>query len=165
MLAWCDHLDRGSVMTHRLFIRCYYHFRSINDCTANNHGEEEDQIWLEEKLQEHSNFLYCWPNWRCYHSTSLPSSVYVNTPVSNGKHSGDRLRVNTPVLPKGWSVAGGVDTAHTTLYKVQCSANGAAFMCSIVTHSDLTWTLTMGSTFIMPTQIPKSLMLFHAFSK
>lgn len=87
---------------------------------------------------------------------SLPSSVYANAPVSNGKHLGDRLRVNTALLPRGWSVADGVDVAHTTLYKVQCSANGVAFTCSVVIHSDLTWTLTMGATIIMPTQIPKA---------
>ena len=65
--------------------------------------------------------------------------------MSNGKDLGDRLKV-TPLLPRGWSVAGNADTDHTTIYKVQCSASGAPLTCSVVIHSDLTWTLTMGST-------------------
>ena len=85
---------------------------------------------------------------------SLPSSVYANAPVSDGKHLGDRLRANIALLPRGWSVADDVDKVHTTLYKVQTSADGVAFTCSVVIQSNLTWSLTMGSTMITPAQIP-----------
>ena len=71
--------------------------------------------------------------------------------VSDGQHLGERLRVTT-LLPKGWSVIGGTDTAVTTIYKVQCSASGAASTRSIVIDSDLTWKLTIGSITITPTQ-------------
>ena len=90
---------------------------------------------------------------------SLPASVYTNAPVSNGKHLGDRLKV-TPLLPRGWSVAGNADTDHTTIYKVQCSASGAPLTCSVVIHNDLTWTLTMGSTTIIPAKIPTAPSMF-----
>ena len=72
---------------------------------------------------------------------SLPISVYANAPVSNGKHLGDRLRVNTTLLPRGWSVADDIDTAYTKVYKVQYGADGAAFTYSLVIHTNLTWTL------------------------
>ena len=85
---------------------------------------------------------------------SLPSSVYANALVSNGKHLGDRLRANNALLPRGWSVADGVDKLHTTLYKVQTSADSVAFTCSVVIQSNLNWSLNVGSTIITPTQIP-----------
>ena len=84
---------------------------------------------------------------------SIPSSVYANALVSNGKHLGDRLRANNALLPRGWSLADGVDKVHTTLYKVQTSADGVALTCSVVIQSNLTWSLTVGST-ITQTQIP-----------
>ena len=46
---------------------------------------------------------------------SLPSLVYANAPVSNGKHLGDRLRANIALLPRGWSV---VDDGDKVQYKV-----------------------------------------------
>ena len=83
---------------------------------------------------------------------SLPLSVHANAPVTSRQHLGDRLRATT-LLPRGWSVAGGADTAYTTIFKVQCSASGAASTRSGVIQSDLTWTLTMDSTTIIPAQI------------
>jgi hypothetical protein len=95
---------------------------------------------------------------------SLPISVYANAPVSNGKHLGDRLRANTSLLPRGWSMAD-TDTAHTTVYKVQSGADGAVFMCSLVLHTDLTWTLTMGSTIITPAKIPTAPIAFKCLQE
>ena len=70
---------------------------------------------------------------------SLPSSAYTSTPVSNGQHLGERCRATcTMLLPRDWSVTGGADTAHTTIYKVLCSASGVASTRSVVIHTDLT---------------------------
>ena len=96
---------------------------------------------------------------------SLPISVYANAPVSNGKHLGDRLRANTTLLSRGWSVADDIDTAYTTVYKVQYGADGAAFTYSLVIHTDLTWTLTMGSTIITPAKIPTAPIAFKCLQE
>ena len=89
---------------------------------------------------------------------SLPSTAYLSAPVSNGQHLGERCRATcSMLLPRDWSVTGGADTAHTTIYKVQLDASGVASTCSVVIHTDLTWTLTMDSTTIRPPIAPSTL--------
>ena len=85
---------------------------------------------------------------------SLPLTAYTNAPVANRRNLDDRVRLTT--LPTGWSVASD-SGSETTLYKVQCtSAPHCILTSSIVIHDNLTWTLTMGSTPVIPSLIPSA---------
>ena len=141
-------------MTYRLFIRCYCHFRNINNCTVATMGRRKLKYDLRKNYETKLKVSIPLDKLKVLPlHLSLPLSAYANAPVSNGQHLGERLRATT-LLPRGWSVAGGADTTYTTIYKVQCSASGRTSTCSVLVNSDLTWKLTMGSTSIIPTQVP-----------
>ena len=74
---------------------------------------------------------------------SLPSSVYANAPVSNGKHLGYRLRVNTALLPIGVGQSQMVLTQHIQ----HCTKCSAVLMVQ-PSHAHLSFTL------ILPGHLP-----------
>ena len=85
-------------------------------------------------------------------TVSLPLSVYSNARATNGQALGRRLQL-TNSLPTGWMVTS--NSACTALYKVKCINQPPNVVTnSLVIHDDLTWTLSIGCTTVLPMHIP-----------
>ena len=87
-------------------------------------------------------------------TVSLPLTAYTSCQASNGQALGRRLQMMNS-LPTGWTVAS--NSTCTTLYKVKCNTQSPGVVTnSLVIHDDLTWTLSIGCTTVLPTHIPSA---------
>ena len=78
-------------MIYRLFNRCYYPFRNINNCTVTTMGRKL-KFYLRKNYE--TKFKISIPLDKLKVpplQLSLPLSVYANAPVSDGQHLGERL--------------------------------------------------------------------------
>ena len=86
---------------------------------------------------------------------SLPVERYLDAPAPNREVLQRRIS-RMDKLPNGWSSVADAENHVTTLYKLQCTQlhHAAEIKFSIVIGDDLTWTLHLGSTLLLPSQIP-----------
>jgi hypothetical protein len=92
-------------------------------------------------------------------SVSMPLSVYTNARVPNRQALSRRLQ-DVKSLPEGWTVAN--NSSCTTLYKVNCNSKPPVVTTySLVVHDDLTWTLNIASTQVLPLHIPVAPSTLH----
>ena len=91
----------------------------------------------------------------------LPLCNYTHSPATNGERLHARLR--RCQLPTNWSLAT-INTLESntpspcfSLYTAQCSKPpyAAEVTFSVTVHTDLTWTLKLGSLPVLPSQVPR----------
>ena len=82
-----------------------------------------------------------------------PVSIPVSYARVPNRQALSRRLQDVESLPEGWTVAN--SSSCTTLYKVICNSEPPLVTTdSLVVHDDLTWTLTIASTQVLPPHIP-----------
>ena len=86
---------------------------------------------------------------------SFPLEQYLDAPAPSREVLQTRIS-RMDRLPDGWSSVSDEANHVTTLFKVQCTQlhHAAEVKFSVVIGDDLTWTLYLGSTLLLPSQVP-----------